>query len=160
MSNARISFSLTDEDAKGSSFEPAPAGDYDVVVDNVEEAEVKKEGPNLGKPMYVVYFKSLDESFTGTQRTYACLWYEARFTIVDLMKATGFKVEAGELNIPEADEFIGKEVTIKLAVEDYKTNDGDDAQRNAVKSIKAIGGKKAATKKAPAKGKAAGGFAL
>ena len=159
MTNARISFDLTESDAEGSAFAVAPAGEYDVVIDNVEEAE-SKSPKNLGKPMYVVYFKSLDESFTGTQRTYACLWYEARYTIVDLMKASGFKVEAGKLEIPDADDFIGKEVTIKLAVETYTNKDGDEAERNAVKSIKAIGGKKAPAKKAAAKGKAAGGFAL
>lgn len=159
MSNARISFDLSAEDAAGSTFSVAPAGDYDVVIDNVEEAE-SKSAKNAGKPMYVVYFKSLDESFTGTQRTYACLWYEARYTIIDLMKATGFKVEAGKLEVPDADEFIGKEVTIKLDVETYTNKDGEEAERNSVKSIKAIGGKKATAKKAPAKGKAAGGFAL
>lgn len=161
MTNSRISFNITEEDVAGRSFEPAPAGWYDVTVDNVEEAESKSE-KNSGKPMYVVDFKSLDESFVGKQRTYACLWYEARFTIVDLMKATGFKVVAGELEIPDADDFIGKELSIKLAVEDYKTKEGEDAKRNAIKGFRALGGatKAPAKGKTAAKGKAAGGFAL
>lgn len=162
MTNARLSFNITDEDVAGKSFEPVPADWYDVTIDNVEEAESKSE-KNNGKPMYVVYFKSLDERFNGTQRTHACLWYEARFTIIDLMKATGFKVEAGELSIPDADEFIGKELAIKLTVEDYTNKDGEEAKRNNVKSFRALGTAPktaAGAKKAAAKGKASGGFAL
>lgn len=162
MTNARISFNISEEDVVGRTFEPVEAGWYDVTIDNVEEAESKSE-KNTGKPMYIVDFKSLDEKFTGKQRTYACLWYEARFTIVDLMKATGFKVVAGDLEIPPADDFIGKELSIKLAIEDYTTKEGEKSKRNTIKEYRALGTAPktaAAAKKAAAKGKAAGGFAL
>lgn len=159
MTNARLSFNLSEEDVKGKSFEPVAEGWYDVVIDNVEEQASKSE-KHSGKPMYVVYFKAVNEEFNGTQRTYACLWEGALFTIINIMKSTGFKVEVGKLEIPEADEFIGKELQIKLVIEDYVNNDGEAAKRNNVKSFKALGGSKPAAKKAPAKGKAAGGFAL
>lgn len=159
MTNSRISFSLTAEDVAGRSFEPVAEGWYDVTIDNVEEKD-SQSAKNAGKPMYVVDFKSLDERFTGSQRTYACLWYEARFTIVDLSKAVGFPVTEGEFTVRDADEFIGKELQIKLAIEDYTNKDGEAAKRNTIKGFKALGGSKPAAKKAPAKGKAAGGFAL
>lgn len=146
----RIIVNLTEDDLN-DSFEPAAPGWYHVEIDEVELKESKSQ-KNPGKPFYSLKYKSVDEDkFKGKFFDNVMLWNGAHFSLVGLAKALGLIESAGELVVPTEDELIGKELLVKVAIEDYVNRDGEDAKRNSVKAYKALDGagapKKGAAKK-------------
>ena len=160
---ARLSFSLTDNEAtSGDSFEPLPEGWYNVVIDSVEEQE-SKSAKNKGKPMYVIDYKVQGGDFDGrTKREWSCLWAGALFTQVSLQKAIGRPetVANGNLDVLEPDDLVGKELKIKIkhkeeSYTDKETGEEKPVIRDNIQSRAAVDG--GSTKKSAGK---KGGFSL
>lgn len=150
----RITLSLTKEEAKGYSLRPE--GPYVVSVDEVEDTKSK-----AGNPMYVFNCSIIDGPEGGTNGTYkiwATLTNAAKFTIVDIMRATGFNVAEGDLEVPAPEEFEGKEFAFEVVHEQRtegkgkaKTvvlgDDGEPIMQAATKKIRSVeAANKAATK--------------
>lgn len=163
MSTDRLSFDLSADDLD-TGFKLAPEGWAKVEIDDVEE----KESSN-GNAQYVVYYKSLDEKFTGTIRDYVTITQKAIGNMLNLAKTCGFPVPSvekpGKFVVPPADDFIGKELEINIIhVEDSKGKTDDDGNIVKYSNVKFAGRKPVggvSKAKAPVKGKAkAGGFAL
>lgn len=146
MANAPIILNLTDSDVKG--FEVAPAGTYKVEIAEAELTESKSD-KNKGKPMWKLELQSLEETYKGKFFVYAPLWQGAHFTYVALGKALGFINDAGDNTVPDVDTLIGKELAVKVTVEKYTNKDGEEAERNQVKSYAPANG--GGAKKAGAK---------
>lgn len=142
---ANITLNLTDSDVKG--FEVAPAGTYKVEIAEAELTE-SKSAKNNGKPMWKLELQSLEDTYKGKFFVYAPLWQGAHFTFVGIGKALGFIEGSGDLTVPDVDTLIGKELVVKVVVEKYTNKDGEEAERNQVKSFAPVAG---GAKKAGAK---------
>lgn len=104
----------------------------------IEQCELTpvKNGDNKGKPMYSLRFRLLDGPGKGrVMFANACLWYEARFTLIQIMKATGHEITQ-KLKVPKAQELVGKEVGIIVK---HGTNQFDEL-RHEVARIVPLGG--------------------
>lgn len=129
--------------AAQGNFSALPAGTYGA---KVFEAVQKKSKAN--NEMYELNFKIV-EGPAGINRkikSWFVLSGKGLFKLVELNKATDFpypdkNTPAGEFEFPDADEYIGKDVNLVLAVETYNGVDGDgnDAEltRNVVKNVRA-----------------------
>lgn len=131
------------EQAAGT-FEPIPAGWYTCTISDGELVE-SKSTKNKGKPMYELQFTVNEGQHEGRKvRTFACLWSGALYTIVNLMKALGYEVEEGDLEVPEIDELLGRDVLVKVAKTPKRTVTAPDGstkeydEGNEVKGFKAI----------------------
>lgn len=112
-------------DSVGGNFEPVPEGIYGGMI---IEAEIK-DSKTSGNPMYAINTR-ISEGATGIGRKIRS-WHvikgKGAFSSTALLKATGFPYitktmsdeELAEFEFPLADELIGKEINIKVAVEPY-----------------------------------------
>lgn len=128
--------------AQGGGFPTLPAGTYGAVIYN----NTQKLSKSSGNPMFEIDYKIV-EGPTGTgrrQRAWYTLTGKGLFKLVELNKATGFPypdkdTPAGEFEFPDADEYHGKKVNIRLAVEEYESVDDDGADvtktRNNVANV-------------------------
>jgi hypothetical protein len=97
-------------------FQVAPAGFYRVKVDEVDLEEVKG-GKNKGKPMFNFKLIVIDGDFVGRAfYNRICLFDGALYTISQAMKAQGLPVNEGNLRIPPAKWWQGKEMLAQVKV--------------------------------------------
>jgi len=155
----RISLKLTKEEVKGGR-RLRPEGTYFVTIEEVEFTQSKN-----GNPMYVFTYEIIDGPEGGTNGTikqWAVLTEAAKFTIVDIMRATGFPLSE-EIDIPAADEFIGKELAFDILHEARTEGKGKDkvqvlneetGEVEMTDNIKRVRSTAAAKKNASAKGNA------
>lgn len=119
-----FNFDLTEEDFKDNGFAPVPEGRYDV---EIVEAEFRTS-KNKGTPSYNFKLKSLDESFKGF--LFFDMWITPK-TIGTAVKRIVKAVDltpvpsVGNASIPDPDEFVGREINVKVTHEDRKDSDGE-----------------------------------
>lgn len=127
------------KNAQGGGFKPLPAGTYGAIVYDVTEKQSK-----AGNDMYEIDFKITEgpEGIGRKQRGWFVVSGKALFSVVGLLKALGFDyptkdTPAGEFEFPDGDEFLGKELNLKIDQEPYETEDEDGkvvtAYRNNIK---------------------------
>jgi hypothetical protein len=118
----RVNFS--DDEAEAKDFEPLPTGKYNCKITDVEMRYSQSE-KNPGKPMYGFEFTVQDGQYTDRKIwTNACLWDGALYTIASIMKALGYNVESGSMEIPIGDDFIGKDIVVRMAKGKAQIGDG------------------------------------
>lgn len=142
-----IKVNLTQDEIKGaqsSAPAPLPEGIYGAQIYNA----VYKLSKSSNKPMYEIEFKITDgPAGIGRKRLlyWASLAPNALFSTIKVLKALGLpypnkETPAGEFEFPDAEEFVGEQVNIKLIVEPYASvNDEDEeitAYRNVVKDVR------------------------
>jgi len=131
------------KDAQSSTIKPVAEGIYGAVVYEAKEARSKQ-----GNDMYVLDYKILSgPEKVGPKRTFRA-WYvvksNALFSLIALLKALDMPypkkdTPAGEFEFPEASDFIGEKVNLKIVQEPYESVDDDDnpvtLMRNNVKTV-------------------------
>lgn len=130
------------KDAQSSGFKPIPEGIYAATIYDAKLGKSK-----AGNDMYVLDFKITDGPEVRKNykiRSWFVIKANALFSLIALNKAVGFayptkETPAGEFEFPDADEYIGLEVNLKIVQEPYETVDDDDnditAFRNNVKTV-------------------------
>lgn len=137
----RLSLNVDQEtfDSAGANFEPVPAGNYKATVFEVTSGEVKS-GDNKGKPRLNVQFRIADGELSpegkkvGNRRVFSGInaFYGksaktgepvAPFDLVGIVKALGGTSE--DLADLDTDDWLGKELEIKVAHEEKKTKESN-----------------------------------
>lgn len=115
--------------AQGGSFPPLPAGTYGAIVFDVTEKQSK-----AGNDMYEIDFKITEgpEGIGRKQRGWFVVSGKALFAVVGLLKALDMpypnkETQPGTFEFPDGDEFLGRDVNIKITQEAYET-EGDDGE--------------------------------
>lgn len=122
-----VKLNLTNDEikkAQGGGFETLPAATYGA---SIYTSELKKS-KSSGNPMYQIDFK-ITEGPAGIGRRvrgWFVLTGKGLFKLVELNKATGFpypdkSTPAGEFEFPDADEYLGIKVNIKLDIQEYES---------------------------------------
>lgn len=115
------------KNAQGGGFKPLPEGTYGAIVFDVTEKQSK-----AGNDMYEIDFK-ITEGPDGIGRKIRG-WFvvsgKALFSVVGLLKALDFpypdkNTPAGVFEFPDGDEFLGKELNLKIKQEAYETENED-----------------------------------
>jgi hypothetical protein len=130
---------LSEKEASSKALEPVPSGWYKVNISDVELRE-SKSAKNNGKPYYSFEFTIAEGDHEGRKVfTNAMLWDGALYSIVQIMTALGYEVEAGELEIPEPDDFLGQELMAKVVITPArKVDDKEYDARNDTKGFRSI----------------------
>jgi hypothetical protein len=113
-----ITVNISAEAARERTFGPLPVGWYEMVVDKIEVAEVKKEDSKYkGRPMFQVTFSVTENShpknedgvsiYAGKQAWANMVLHEdlMGFGTTEFLRAVGVEVVPGELNIPTPEEY-------------------------------------------------------
>ena len=115
------------KNAQGGGFKPLPAGTYGASVYDVTEKTSK-----AGNDMYEIDFKITEgpEGIGRKQRGWFVVSGKALFSVVGLLKALDFPYPSkdtpeGEFEFPDGDEFLGREVNLKITQEAYETENED-----------------------------------
>lgn len=134
-----FTLNITAEDikkAQGNNFEPLPEGTYGAIVFDVKEKQSK-----AGNDMYEIDFK-ITEGPAGIgrkQRGWFVVSGKALFAVVGLLKALDFpypdkNTEPGTYEFPDGEEFLGREVNIKLGLDSYETVDEEGEVKTAYRN--------------------------
>lgn len=136
-----FNFNLSEEETKeGGGFTLAPEGRHDVEIVEAEEVDGYSKGAH-----YKLKLKSLDESFVGL------LFFDLYITAGTIIRAVKGIVEAAglepvptkdDLRVPEADDFVGRELNVEVKHEKYEAKDGTEktAAKVVLFGVKPVGG--------------------
>lgn len=109
----RVNFSDREAGAENVEIEPLPTGKYSCAITDVTMEECGPESKNPGKPYYAIEFTVQDGKYENRKCwTNAMLFAGALYTISKLMKALGYDVNEGEMEVPTAEELQGKTVVV------------------------------------------------
>lgn len=125
------------KDAQGGPIPPLPAGVYGALIYTSEQKTSKQ-----GNEMYQIDFKITEGPVVPKKRTIRGWFVQSGpglFKLIELNKATGFPyptkdTPAGEFDLPEADEYLGIQVNIKLGQEPYETVDDEGNDITAIRN--------------------------
>src|SRR5690349_5557268 len=105
---------VTEQESKSAVLEPIPSGVYKLTISDVEIRE-SKSAKNAGKPYYAIEHTVSEGDYEGRKVFSNVMLFEgALYSAVQLCKALGQNVDAGELEIPEPEELLGREVMAKV----------------------------------------------
>lgn len=159
MAGLHVNFSDQEAGSEALDFEALPSGKYYCRVTDIELKEVGQDSKNAGKNYWAIEFTVQDGEYENRKLwTNAMLFEGALYTLVQLLKATGHEDAIATGDIPDADEFLSKEVmlNVKKLRDTYRENrDGSDEPmwKNEVKGIKAYEGAKTEAPSKASKGK-------
>jgi len=153
----RVNFSDKEAASEARSVELLPRGEYHVSITDIELRESQSE-KNYGKPYWGIEFTIQEGPYADRKAWTNCMLFEgALYTLSQLMKATGYDITAGDFEVPNPYDLIGKEVVVSIVKQGKRSNKqtGEEYdERNEVKGIKAYDAdtfKVGATQKAAAK---------
>jgi hypothetical protein len=124
------------KEAQGGNFQPLEAGTYGAVIFSSTQKKSK-----AGNQMFEIDFKltegqGIKPGSKRKQRGWFVLSGKGLFKLIELNKATGFPYpksaeDAGEFAFPDADEYLGIEVLVKIGVEPYESLEEDEDPESA-----------------------------
>jgi hypothetical protein len=111
-----VNFSEEEAASEGRDIEPLPSGKYLCTITDVDLRE-SKSAKNAGKPYYAIEFTVVADKRGGQYVNRKCwtnamLFNPALYTIVQIMKSTGWDVQSGRGRVPEPSELIDKQVVV------------------------------------------------
>jgi len=136
----KVNFSSEEAASEGKSYDPIPKGEYHVKITDVELKECGENSKNPGKPYWALEFTVQDGQYEDRKVWTNCMLFSpALYTLSQLMKALGYNVSAGEFELPDGDDLVGRDVVIIVKVQGKRKGpDGTEYdERNDVKGIKA-----------------------
>lgn len=154
----KIDFTEDDLNSEAREFTPIPNGTYTADIIAVEEKTVGNGGKNHGKPFMALTLQVAEGDYTNRRLWDNIMLFNtgANFSIVQLLRASGFEDELNAGVVPDLDEFMGKTVDVVVGQEINTQQSTPDQKvyRNTVKGYKPVdggGSTKPATKKSPVK---------
>lgn len=138
MSGLKVNFSSEEAASEGKSFDPIPKGEYHVKITDVELRECGENSKNPGKPYWALQFTVQDGQYENSKVWTNCMLFSpALYTLSQLMKALGHNITAGEFELPDSEDLIGRDVVIIVKVQGKrKVGDKEYDERNDVSGIK------------------------
>lgn len=111
----KVNFSKNEAESKVREI-PA-SGEYHCKITDIETKEVKPGSKNVGKPYWAVQFVIQHGDYAGSRLFSNIMLFEGDDgtlgSLAQLLKATGFDVQAGEFELPDAEQMLGKDLNVK-----------------------------------------------
>lgn len=112
----KVNFSSNE--AESQVREIPPSGEYWCKVTEIETKEVKPGSKNVGKPYWNVQFVVQDpEKYSGSRLYSNIMLFSGEDgtlgSLAQFLKATGFDVTAGEMELPEPEDLIGRDINVR-----------------------------------------------
>jgi hypothetical protein len=136
---------LSKEEASSKVLEPIPSGYYKVAITDVELRE-SKSLKNAGKPYYAIEHTVQEGDHEGRKVfSNVMLFAGALYSLNQLLNGLGIDTEAGEIEVPEPEELLGRELWAKVKitparkVKDEKTGEMKEYEpRNDIAGYKSL----------------------
>jgi hypothetical protein len=111
----KVNFSK--EEAESTPREVPPSGEYQTKIVEIQEKEVKPGSVNVGKPYWNIRFVVQDGKYAGSPIFSNIMLFEGKDgtlgSLAQFLKALGFDITAGEFELPEPDELIGRDINVR-----------------------------------------------
>lgn len=125
-----LKVNFSQNEAESVVREVPPSGEYHCKITDIEYKEVKPGSKNVGKPYWNVKFTIQSEKYAGSILFSNIMLFEGDDgtlgSLAQFLKALDFDVQAGEFELPEPDDLIGRDINVKgnkqLAGFDKKAN--------------------------------------
>lgn len=126
-----LKVNFSQNEAESQVREVPPSGEYPCKITEIETREVKPGSKNVGKPYWNVQFiVQTPEKYSGSRLYSNIMLFSGDDgtlgSLSQFLKALGFEVEAGEMELPEPDDLISKDINVRgsklLAGFDKKAN--------------------------------------
>ena len=113
-----LKVNFSQNEAESTVREVPVSGEYHCKISEIEHREVKPGSKNVGKPYWNIKFVIQGpEKYTGTGVYSNIMLFEGEDgtlgSLAQFLKALNFDVSAGEMELPEPDDIIGKDVNVK-----------------------------------------------
>src|SRR5262245_54232066 len=111
----KVNFSKSEADS--TAREVIPSGAYLCHISDVKTAEVKPGSPNQGKPYWNMRFTVAEGKYAGNSVFSNIMLFETDkegtlSSLAMLLKAVGIEVTPGEMELPEDEELLGKQLIV------------------------------------------------
>lgn len=112
----KVNFSSNE--AESQVREIPPSGEYHCKITEIETREVKPGSKNVGKPYWNVQFVVQGpEKYSGSRLYSNIMLFSGDDgtlgSLSQFLKGVGYEVTAGEMELPEPDELIGKDINVR-----------------------------------------------
>lgn len=111
----KVNFSQNEAESKARDI--PPSGEYHCKVTEIETREVKPGSKNVGKPYWNVKFVIQTGNYAGSPLFSNIMLFEGDDgtlgSLAQFLKALNFDVQAGEMELPEPDDLIGRDINVK-----------------------------------------------
>lgn len=125
-----LKVNFTTEEAESKAYDVPPSGEYLCYIRNIELKQVKPGGENAGKPYWFVQFSVAEGPYAKSSLISNIMLFAGKpgtlSSLSQLMKAIGFNIEAGEFELPDPEDILGKQVLIRGTKKKAETKDGRD----------------------------------
>jgi hypothetical protein len=120
-----LTVNMSSKEAAAKAFDDIPVGKYNCVITDYSLEECGPNSKNPGENYYRFEFTIQDGKYEGQHLfANAMLFDGALYTISNLMKAVGFAVTEGEMEIPDGEEFVTKPVICRVGMSKAQVGDG------------------------------------
>jgi hypothetical protein len=145
-----IKVNFTTEEADSKVFDVPPSGEYICYIRNIELKQVKPGGENAGKPYWFVQFTVAEGPYEKSSLISNIMLFAGKpgtlSSLSQLMKAIGFDITAGEFELPDAEDIVGKKVLVRGTKKKAETKDGRDLpERFQISGYKSVSGARVAS---------------
>lgn len=112
-----LKVNFSQQEAESTAREVVPSGSYLCAITDVKTTEVKPGSPNAGKPYWNIRFTIQDGKYAGNSIFGNIMLFETDkdgtlSSLAQLLKATGFEVTEGEMELPEDEDMLGKNLIV------------------------------------------------
>lgn len=112
-----LKVNFTQSEADSTAREVIPSGSYLCNVTDVKTSTVKPGSPNEGKPYWNIRFTVQDGKYAGNSVFGNIMLFETDkegtlSSLAQLLKALGYEVTPGEMELPEDEELLGKPLMV------------------------------------------------
>jgi hypothetical protein len=112
-----LKVNFSQNEAESTVREVPPSGEYHCKIVEIETKEVKPTSKNVGKPYWNVQFVAQSDKYAGSRFFSNIMLFEGvdgtLGALSQFLKALDFDVQAGEFELPEPDELIGRDINIR-----------------------------------------------
>jgi hypothetical protein len=112
-----LKVNFTQSEAESTAREIIPSGSYLCNITDVKTATVKPGGVNEGKPFWNLRFTVQDGKYAGNSVFSNVMLFETDkegtlSSLAMLLKALGYEVTPGEMELPDDEDLMGKPVVV------------------------------------------------
>ncbi len=112
-----LKVNFSQDEAESTAREVPPSGEYHCNIVEMETREVKPGSLNAGKPFWNIQFVIQTGPFAGNRLFSNVMLFEGKDgtlgSLAQLLKSLGYEVSAGEFELPEPDDLIGRDINVK-----------------------------------------------
>lgn len=112
-----LKVNFSQNEAESTVREVPPSGEYHCKITDIEAKTVNPGSKNAGKPYWNIKFVIQSDKYAGSTLFSNIMLFEGEDgtlgSLAQFLKALNFDVQAGEFELPDADQLITRDINVK-----------------------------------------------